>query len=271
MGRDDGESERGAVKYPVWVPTLQTQHEKRQQKASEHPERERYPKWVRRMCAVLPVTKDVARAFIQEYEYLGDLGASTRASYGLFTPWGELLGVECFGVPPTDRLGKKLCPDNPAALICLERGACSPWAPASSAGRLIKGAIEQAADTYKWEVFIAYADENAGEIGGVYRGSGDAWLYLGRDVGRGGNRARVSVIRPGETVPVQTRKHRQAGLKTRAAAELAGWQFVMMPTKHVFVRFAGERAVDRRRYVEGKFKMLPWPTRLESSPIAGDV
>src|SRR5437016_1866299 len=83
---------------------------------------------------------------------------STRAAYGLFMPDGELLGVECYGVPPGDRLKTLLCPQNPNLVVCLERGACVPWAPRSSAGRLIKYAIAQANRDHGWEVFIAYAD-----------------------------------------------------------------------------------------------------------------
>src|SRR5437867_7052657 len=120
-----------------------TQHHKRQQAARL--DKPQYPDEFRKLTVVRPIpVRPDAERFIVEYEYLGNLGASTRAAYGLLTPWGELLGVECFGVPPTDKIGKKLCPDDPSRVICLERGACVPWAPRSSAGRLIKYAIEQA-------------------------------------------------------------------------------------------------------------------------------
>jgi len=185
-----------------------TQHRKRAQAA--RPDKPQYPDEFRKLTVVraLPVRPD-AEAFIREYEYLGKLGASTRAAYGLFTPWNELLGVECFGVPPTDMIGKKLCPDDPSLLVCLERGGNVPWAPRSSALRLIKHAIEQAHRDHGWEVIVAYADENAGEIGGVYRGDSN-WLYLGRDLGRGGRPYREAVIRPGESVPSQTRNLRKS-------------------------------------------------------------
>ncbi len=282
-------------KYPIWRPSadMPTQHSRRVQKALENPHREKLPYKALKRCVVWPLVIEKAGQFIAEYEYLGGLGASTRAAYALMgpEPEREILGVECFGVPPGDSLSDSFCPGAPERVICLERGACVPWAPRSAAGKLIKHAIEQAHRDHGWEVIIAYADENAGEIGGVYSGDKN-WLYLGRDVGRGGQEFRVAVLRPckvhspcaedcgcggscGWSCPfrekktVQTRKHRQAGLVTRRAAEMAGWRFVMEPTKHVFVRFVGPRVTLRREYVEKAFGFKPFPTRKNSVDDAG--
>jgi hypothetical protein len=250
-----------ALKYPLWIPPADklTQYRKREQ--AKRADKPQYADNVRKLTVVreIPV-RPAAEDFIVKYEYLGTLGASTRAAYGLFMPNGELLGVECFGVPPGDRLKYRLHPEDPTRVICLERGACVPWAPDHASQLAITRAIEQAYQTYGWEAVIAYADENAGEIGNVYKAD-SRWIYLGRDVGRGGQPYRAAVIRPGESTPVQTRAHRKAGLRTRKEAIAAGWQFVLEPTKHVFARFIGPSAADLRRRAIAQFGMRAFPTR----------
>jgi len=247
-----------------------TQHCKRVLAA--RPDKPQYPDEVRKMTVVRPMlVRPDAKDFIVKYEYLGKLGGATRAAYGLFTPWGELLGVECFGVLPGGGLAQRMSPTDPSKVVCLERGACVPWAPNGAAGRAIKYAIEQAHRDHGWEVVIAYADENVGEIGGVYRGDSiergneKGWYYLGRDVGRGGHPYREAVIRPGETAPKSTRNTRKAGFRTRDQAMKAGWQFVLESAKHVFVRFVGPRAAERRRRTVQEFGLLKFPTRIEAS------
>ena len=123
-----------------------------------------------------------AKEVILEYEWLGNMGTTLR-SFGLFFD-GELAGVECFGVTGGTNVSASICGSAYAdRVMTLCRGACVPWAHPHSASFLITRACNLLAEEGK-NVFVAYSDMKAGEIGTVYQASN--WVYCGM-TGRSGH------------------------------------------------------------------------------------
>jgi hypothetical protein len=121
------------------------------------------------------ITNQQAAELVTKYEYLGTMATATKASYGLFLD-RELLGVACFaagtGSPEFLRLT-----DCPASPILLARGVCLPHAPEHSASYLVRSACRLAHEQFSWDVFFAYSDPAAGEVGTIYQALG--WRFIG--------------------------------------------------------------------------------------------
>lgn len=118
----------------------------------------------------------VAKQFIEQYEWLGNLG-SAQVFFALL--WGdEILSVVCFARPASrSSLKKQLGIIADLSVFQLCRGATSPIAPSWAASHLISKALKLLAKARRVCVVVAYADPRAGEIGVVYQ-SANA-LYLG--------------------------------------------------------------------------------------------
>jgi hypothetical protein len=151
------------------------------------------------------ITTDEAADIIVRYEWLRRMGSATTACYGLKIG-GELIGAVCFGYWTYTQARTICIPHWKAGLdrteqrklidiekrektyisrtVCLMRGACVPWAPKNAASFLISHACRQAYLDHGWEIFVAYSDPRAGEIGTVYQASN--WFCLGDNVGRTG-------------------------------------------------------------------------------------
>ncbi len=120
-----------------------------------------------------------AKSIIIKYEWLRTMGMGTGACYGLKIQ-NELIGVACFG-----RIGvKKICGTDSdeqqhflKKTAYLMRGACVPHAPKNAASFLIRKSCFLARKDFGWQIFMAYSDHDAGEIGTVYQASN--WFYLG--------------------------------------------------------------------------------------------
>jgi hypothetical protein len=128
-----------------------------------------------------------AKQIITKYEWLQKMGILTGASYGLKLN-GELLGVACFGFVggKVRQICEGATPEETyklsCATVCLQRGACVPWAPKNAASFLIRNACRQAYKDHGWKIFFAYSDSAAGEIGTVYQAGN--WLFIGAGSGR---------------------------------------------------------------------------------------
>jgi len=133
------------------------------------------------------ITNEQAKEIIWKYEWLHSLGSGIIACYGLFID-DELLGVDCFG-----KMGQKvgeICvgstPEETRELaaktVALQRGACVPWAPKNAASHLIRQACRLARKDYGWQIFFAFSDSDAGEVGTVYQAAN--WSYIDKVRGR---------------------------------------------------------------------------------------
>jgi hypothetical protein len=115
-----------------------------------------------RGCLVCQVSRDVARAMIKRFEWLGTTGRA-RWFFGLRAPDGELLGVVGFGMGAHDA--------SRCGALILERGVTLLHAPPNAATHLIGRAL-RALRKLGWQRFKAYSDPAAGETGAIYRAAG---------------------------------------------------------------------------------------------------
>jgi len=214
-------------------------------------------------CVVEPITAAEAKPFILRYEWLGTMGVSTTATYGMRAPDGELIGVSCFGFPGSPQ-SRDICgAENRDLAICLERGACSHLAPPNAASYLITRSVRLAARDGGWRIFYAYADPQAGEIGTVYQSCN--WLYIGQGVGRTRNKGKFS-LRQDWMIPeegnkiISSRTLRNRGVLIRQAREM-GWIPVYRHPKHKYVHFEGGHGERKRLMEQLRYPPQPYPKR----------
>lgn len=217
-------------------------------------------------CSVERITTREAREIILKYEWLGTIGRAA-ACYGLRHRDGELLGVAAFGWPGAPE-SRDICGRDLRDLaVCLERGACVHYAPKNAASFLIARACELAHADGGWDIFYAYADPEAGEIGTVYQASN--WLYIGQGVGRTPGRPREYWRRPdGTIVSNRTLRHRKW---RHADALAAGWVRVPKHPKHKYVHFEGPRWRVKQLMAALRYPPQPYPKRPQGSLDLGLV
>src|SRR5580692_9420371 len=122
------------------------------------------------------VTTEEAKSIILKYEWLQSMASGTSACYGLKLG-DELLGVSCF-TRMAGKQARSICgAEHKDRAVSLARGACVPHAPKNAASYLIRNACRLAYQDFGWEIFFAYSDPDAGEIGTVYQAAN--WRYIG--------------------------------------------------------------------------------------------
>ena len=128
------------------------------------------------------ISRQQAASVILKYEWLaGDplnkspMGFGIKAYYGLLLN-GELLGAACLGT--AGGLVGDICGhEYRSRTVSLVRGACVPHAPANAASFFDSRVCKQAYKDHQWQIFFAYSDSEAGEIGTIYQAMN--WFYLG--------------------------------------------------------------------------------------------
>jgi hypothetical protein len=126
-------------------------------------------------ASVREIDRSTAKEVILKYEWLGTMG-TTDFQFGLY--FGEYLaGVVCFGRTAGTKTAESICgkPYKHRVKV-LNRGACVHWAHPHSASFLIAKACRLMAEK-GFNIFVAYSDTEAGEIGTVYQATN--WLYCG--------------------------------------------------------------------------------------------
>jgi hypothetical protein len=118
-------------------------------------------------ATVREVSYKTAKALIEQYEWLGNMG-TTDVSFGLY--FGEhLAGVVCFGRTAGTKSAASVCGPEYAHMVkTLCRGACVWWAHPHSASHLISAACRLMSER-GYHIFVAYSDAEAGEVGTVYQ------------------------------------------------------------------------------------------------------
>lgn len=217
-------------------------------------------------CWVEPITRADAESVILRYEWLGTMGRGV-ATYGLRGPGGVLLGAAVFGWPSAVQ-SRDICgKENRDKAICLERGACVHYAPSNAASYLISHAAKQAARDNGWQIFYAYADPEAGEIGTVYQACN--WLYIGQGVGRTPGRLREDWRLPDGSV-LTSRSLRHKKMKRQDALD-AGWKPVYKHPKHKYVHFEGTRTERADLLAALRYPPQPYPKRPTTAAAVQDV
>ncbi|MGA7791783.1 MAG: hypothetical protein WCA19_02010 [Candidatus Acidiferrales bacterium] len=126
-------------------------------------------------ATVREISRADAKTIILKYEWLGNMGC-TDFTFGLY--FGEhLAGVACFGRTAGTNTAASVCGKDYEHLVrVLNRGACVHWAHEHSASFLIPRACNLMAEK-GFNIFVAYSDADAGEIGTVYQATN--WHYCG--------------------------------------------------------------------------------------------
>jgi hypothetical protein len=209
----------------------------------------------------------LAKPIVVQHEWLHSMG-SARWCWGLF--FGEHLGgIEAFGSTVGTHTFESIAGIENAHLVCtLVRGCCLPWTPTGSASYLISRACREMAKHNK-HMFVAYATEEAGEIGSIY--SGLNWVYTGKtnptevfslngkiyDTKQVSNMARDFRSREqGEpTKFLRSRREQKQLLLERGAMFHRGF------SKHRFVGVYGSDTMRSRLKDAMKLPSLPYPKR----------
>jgi hypothetical protein len=200
---------------------------------------------------VVRIPTEAASELITQYEWLGTMAAGTKACYGLRLDKGkgELLGVVCFSQHNCSEEARSICGVR-ASTVCLARGCCLPHSPTNAASFLIRHACRVAHRKFRWEVFFAYSDEQAGEIGTVYQSA--SWRYIGK-VKQG---IKTSFTSPdGKTTFGSYHFNKNAETKFYRL----GWDGI--EGKYAFLRRLG--FTEHREAVKGKYVWFEGPRKAE--------
>lgn len=219
------------------------------------------------VCA--PISYDLAKTIILEYEWLGTMGQGMYC-YGIFFN-NILAGAVCFGLPASLTAGDICGKEYRKVSICLERGACVWWAHPHSASKLISYAVKHLSKTTQYRLFFAYSDESAGEIGTVYQACG--WHYIGKMVSGGSQNKLITpsgVMKDSRHIMTYAKKF-QSEIKNRTEArkilESNGWKsFKTKPKSKYFCLKGSEKEVsDLMKNL--KFNIEPYPKRIQPKEI----
>jgi len=207
---------------------------------------------------VREVSFEAAKVVIRDYEWLGNMG-TTEYAFGIF--WGNIMGgAVCFGRTAGTSVYSSVCgPQYKNHAITLCRGACVHWAHEHSASRLISQACKMML-RHGFNIFIAYSDPQAGEIGTVYQACN--WIYCGMTTPTEKFRTPRGIIKDARLVSAYTRDRRGGILKykrTRAEQKRQmlddGYTFFKGTPKHRYVLILGETKKVQREIR----KSLQWP------------
>jgi hypothetical protein len=204
---------------------------------------------------VKEISKKESQRIILEYEWLGTMGRAF-ACYGLFIE-NELHGAINFGLPASPE-SRNICGVEIAKkAICLERGACTHLTPKNAASFFIKRAIRMAYKKYGWEVFYAYSDEEAGEIGTIYQACN--WFYIGQGVGRRPGRKREYYLSPDDEL-ISERTLRRRALKKSIILK-QGWTLIEKMPKHKYVWFEGSKNEKKKLKELCRYEFKEYPKK----------
>jgi len=191
---------------------------------------------------IKPISRIQAEEIILKYEWLKTMGRPV-ISFGLFYE-NELIGAVNFGRPPgplsADICGKALR----GKAICLERGACAHWTPKNTPSYFITNAVKLANKLFGWEIFFAYADESAGEIGVIYQACN--WHYIGKGIGRPIGRKREYFEDLDGNI-ISERTLTENGLRKNFVLN-NGWKIHYREAKHKYVWFEGTKV--RKKFLK---------------------
>ncbi len=224
-----------------------------------------------------------ARNLIVANEWLGNLG-STEHAWGLF--FGDYLaGVVCFGSTAGTKVRSSVCgAEHADKVVTLVRGCCLPFADpprissdgrthgGSAASFLISAACREM--TKKgYNVFVAYADPQAGEKGVIFRACN--FLYCGPTSPTEKFRRPDGKVYDARNVHLLTRDRRFGRLRyKRSRAEQKqllieqGCEFFKNDKcKQRFVGIFGDRRVKRILRAALKWEVLPYPKRQQVSDV----
>jgi hypothetical protein len=224
--------------------------------------------WVRE------IDRETAKTIILKYEWLRNVG-TTDHYFGLY--FGEhLAGAVCFGRTAGTKTAQSVCGKKYAGLVTtLVRGACVHWAH-SHAGSFLDAHACRLMVQKGYNIFVAYADPAANEIGTIYQSLG--WLYCG--IGQGASafiwRGKHIAKDPVWGTFKDGKLHDEANIyksvrrgyrmactraEKRRRMEREGFVFVKLQPKHRYVGIYGDRETVATLRAALRWETFPYPKR----------
>jgi hypothetical protein len=226
-------------------------------------------------AVVREIDRETAKQIILKYEWLRNMGTSDYY-FGLY--FGEhLAGAVCFGRTAGTQTAESVCGKKYAGLVkTLVRGACVHWAHDHS-GSFLDAHACRLMTQKGYNIFVAYADPAAEEIGTIYQSLG--WHYCGT-VTSGSS----SFVWPGKPVAKDPlwgtfkdgNLHDERNIHhsirrgyriqcTRREKKLRmireGFLFLKSQPKHRYVGFYGDKETLATLGAALKWKTFPYPKR----------
>lgn len=204
-----------------------------------------------------PISRDIAKPFIEKYEWLGTLG-TYKFGYGLY--FGYKLGVVvCFSKTTTWQAEVSICGEeyrDKVILLC--RGAAANWAPPNANSHAVSQALKAVENDTQYRIVLAYSDRRAGEVGTIYQALN--WNFIGWGA-TGNDHVPKALVDPSD-MRFHTRglpKH----LKSKKSLEEAGYEVLTVPraNKGRYVTFLGSKKERKELLNALRWEILPYPKR----------
>lgn len=233
-----------------------------------------------RNASVREISLAEARNLVIASEWLGNLGSSEHA-FGLF--FGEYLaGCVCFGSTAGTKVRASVCGSAHAdRIISLTRGCTLPWADplrrsadgrvhTGSAGSFLISAACREMTKKGYNVFVAYADPKANELGTIYQSAG--WQFCSYTSPTEKFRRPDGKVFDARNIHLLTRDRRFGKLRyKRSRAEQKqlliskGCEFFKDDSRKLrYVGFYGDRRIKRILRAALKWEVLPYLKRPQS-------
>lgn len=204
-----------------------------------------------------PIPREVAKPFIEKYEWLGQLG-TFKFGYGLY--FGYKLGVAiCFSKTTTWQAEVSICGEkyrDKVILLC--RGAAANWCPPNANSYAIAQTLKAVEKDTDYRIILAYSDRRAGEVGTIYQALN--WIFIGWGA-TGSDHVPKALVDP-----TDMRFHTRGlpkELKSKSSLLKAGYEVIDVPraNKGRYITFLGSRK-ERKELLEAlRFRALPYPKR----------
>ena len=205
---------------------------------------------------VKEIDKSEAKPIILKYEWLGTMPKITRFCYGLFSPEDEIHGVACFGMG-NGTLAGNITTAEIAKPICLERGACVHYSHPHAPSFLVANACRKVYEEKGFNVFYAYSDKEAGEIGTIYQACN--WYYLGVSPGRASKyRYKYRNLFTGEVLSSRTVRSKVK----RGEFHEPAWEKIKDYGKGKYCWFEGSRSEKKKLRSGLRYPALIYPKRV---------
>lgn len=210
-----------------------------------------------------PITREVAKSFIEKYEWLGTLG-TFKFGYGLYFPYKsgsghKLGGVACFSPTTTWQASVSICGEKyKDKVILLSRGACANWCEPNTNSHLISKVLKAVERDTEYRIVLAYSDRRAGEVGTVYQATNFLFIGLG---------ATGFDNVPANLVNINDMRFHTRGLpkELKSARRLreAGMEVLKVPraNKCRYVTFLGSRKERKELMSALRWKSIEYPKR----------
>ncbi len=204
-----------------------------------------------------PITREIAKPFIEKYEWLGTLG-TMKFAYGLY--FGYKLGVVLvFSKTTTWQAEVSICGEEYRdKVILLARGAAANWAPKNANSYAIAQTLKAVERDTDYRIILAYSDRRAGEVGTIYQSL--SWLFIGL-----GATGKDHV--PANLVDVNDMRFHTRGLpkelKSKSSLLKAGYEVLDVPraNKCRYITFVGSRKERKELMAALRWKQIEYPKR----------